>query len=221
MKDGKMRIGLIGAGFVGHIHARGYSRLTDLPIELAAVAAVPLAQAEAVGREFGIPDIYDDYRRILDRDDINLVDLCVPNHLHERFALEAVAAGKHILVEKPLTGYYGGPGASDPVGATPKKLMLEEAVASSDRMIAAARERGVLLMYAENWLYAPGVQKAKRLAEASGGTILEIRAQEAHSGSHASYAKAWRQSGGGALVRLGPHPLGCAMYLKAAEGCPA
>ncbi len=218
MREGKLRIGLVGAGFVGHIHARGYTRLTDLPIDLAAVAAVPLDQAESLAREFGIPAVYGDYRRLLDREEIDLVDLCVPNYLHESFALEAIRAGKHVLVEKPLTGYFGGPAASDPVGRTPKGLMLREAVASADRMLEAARARGVLLMYAENWLYSPAVRKAKRLAEASGGTILEVRAQEAHSGSHASYAKSWRQSGGGALVRLGPHPLGCAMYLKAQEG---
>ncbi|MGQ9457519.1 MAG: Gfo/Idh/MocA family protein [Anaerolineae bacterium] len=214
----KVRVGLIGAGFVGHIHARAYRRITDLDVDIAAVAAVPLDQAEALAREYGIQDAYDDYRRILDRDDINLVDLSVPNHLHEPFAVEAAQAGKHIICEKPLTGYFGGPGAADPVGATPKHLMLKEALASADRMIAAAERHGVKLMYAENWLYCPAVQKALRLVQASKGTILEIRAQECHSGSHASYAKAWKFAGGGSLVRLAPHPIGCALYFKREEG---
>lgn len=218
MEGKRVRIGLVGAGFVAHIHARSYSRLADLGIDLVAVAAVPLSQAEALAGEFGIPSVYEDYRQILAREDVDLVDLCVPNHLHEPFAIEAARAGKQVICEKPLTGYFGGPEASDPVGATPKKLMLEAALRSADRMLAAASEHGVRLMYAENWLYSPAVQKAARLAEASGGTILEIRAQECHSGSHASYAKSWRQSGGGALVRLGPHPLGCAMHLKWQEG---
>lgn len=214
----KVRVGLIGAGFVGHIHARAYRRITDLDVDIAAVAAVPLDQAEALAREYGIQDAYDDYRRILDRDDINLVDLSVPNHLHEPFALEAAQAGKHIICEKPLTGYFGGSGAAEPVGATPKHLMLKEALASADRMIAAAERHGVKLMYAENWLYCPAVQKALRLVQASKGTILEIRAQECHSGSHASYAKAWKFAGGGSLVRLAPHPIGCALYFKREEG---
>jgi predicted dehydrogenase len=85
-------------------------------------------------------------------------------------------------------------------------------------MIAAAREHGVKLMYAENWLYCPAVQKALRLVEASGGSILEIRAQECHSGSHATYAKSWGKAGGGSLVRLAPHPIGCAIYFKWQEG---
>lgn len=218
MTGNRVRIGLIGAGFVAHIHARSYARLADLGVDLAAVAAVPLSQAEELARGFGIPAAYEDYRRVLEREDIDVVDLCVPNHLHEPFAVEAARAGKQVICEKPLTGYYGGPESSDPVGATPKRIMLEAATRSAARMLAAAAEHGVRLMYAENWLYAPAVQKAARLVEASRGTILEIRAQECHSGSHAGYAKSWRLAGGGALVRLGPHPLGTAMFLKWREG---
>jgi predicted dehydrogenase len=187
-------------------------------VEIVSVAAVPLAQAEALAGECGAEEACDDYRRVLERDDINVVDLSIPNHLHEQFTIDAAEAGKHIICEKPLTGYFGGPGASDPVGATPKGLMLREALASCDRMIAAAERYGVKLMYAENWLYCPAVQKALRLAEASGGAILEIRAQECHSGSHASYAKSWETAGGGSLIRLAPHPIGCAIYFKHQEG---
>jgi predicted dehydrogenase len=96
--------------------------------------------------------------------------------------------------------------------------MLAEAVRSAEAMVAAAEQHGVWLMYAENWLYSPPVRRVMRLAQASKGTILEIRAQECHSGSHASYAKEWRTAGGGALVRVGPHPLGTALYLKQQEG---
>jgi predicted dehydrogenase len=217
--DGKrVRIGVIGAGFVSHIHARSYARLTDLGIDLVAAAAVPQSQAEELAMEFGIPSVYEDYRKVLERDDVDIVDICVPNFLHECFVLDAAAAGKHIVCEKPLTGYFGGPGAADPVGATPRKIMLEEAVRSADRMLAAAEKYGVRLMYAENWLYSPAIQKAARLVAASGGTILEMRAQECHSGSHAGYAKVWKLSGGGAMVRLAPHPLGCCMYFKWQEG---
>ncbi len=216
--SGKVRVGLIGAGFVGNIHARAYRRITDLDLDIAAVAAVPLAQAQELARQYRIADCYDDYRRILDRQDINLVDLCVPNHLHELLAIEAAQAGKHIIVEKPFTGYFGGAGASEPVGATSKRLMLAESLQSADRMIAAAEHARVKLMYAENWLYSPVVQKAARLVAASGGAILEIRAEESHSGSHAAYAKTWQHAGGGALVRLAAHPIGIALYLKEQEG---
>lgn len=213
----RVRVGLIGAGFVASIHARAYQRIRDIRVDINAVAGVPAADAEAFAAQFGIPRAYDDYRRVLDRDDIDLVDLCVPNNLHEPFVIAAAQAGKHIICEKPLTGYFGAPG-EEHVGRTAKKDMLDESLRSCDRMLTAVRQAGVKLMYAENWLYCPAVQKAMRLVEASGGTILEIRGQECHSGSHAGYAKTWKYSGGGSLVRLAPHPIGTAVYLKQQEG---
>lgn len=211
-----VRVGLIGAGFSAHIHARAYRRIHDAT--LVGVAALPLAQAQNLAREYDIPHAYGDAHELIARNDINVVDLCVPNDLHEPLTLAAVAAGKHVICEKPLTGYFGGQGAAEPVGATPKMLMLREAVASAERMVCAAQEHGVQLMYAENWLYAPAIVKAARLAEVSGGAILEIRGQECHSGSHAGYAKWWRSAGGGAILRLGAHPIGAALWLKAQEG---
>ncbi|MBC7238017.1 MAG: Gfo/Idh/MocA family oxidoreductase, partial [Chloroflexi bacterium] len=219
MKEQKqpVRIALIGAGFVAKLHVDGYRRIGDLDVEIVGVAASSEASARAFAQEHGIAHAYGDAEALIAREDINLVDLCVPNNLHERFALAAAAAGKHILCEKPLTGYFGGRGAAEPVGATPRALMYEAALASAERMVAAAERAGVKLIYAENWLYSPAIVKANRLAAASGGTLLEIRAQECHSGSHARYSRSWAQAGGGALLRLGSHPLGAALWLKQEE----
>lgn len=211
-------IGLVGAGFVANIHARSYRRLRDLGVSVGAVTAVPVEQAEAFAREYGIRVVCKDFEELLSLPETDIVDICVPNNLHAPFTIAAAEAGKHIICEKPLTGYFGSAGASDPVGDTPKGVMLAEAVRTAEAMIDAAERNGVKLMYAENWLYSPPVRKALRLARASGGTILEIRAQECHSGSHASYAKEWRYAGGGALIRVGPHPLGTAIYAKQQEG---
>jgi predicted dehydrogenase len=73
-------------------------------------------------------------------------------------------------------------------------------------------------MYAENWVYAPPIVKANRLAAVSSGAILEMRGGECHSGSHSPYAKEWKYTGGGALLRLGVHPLGAMLHLKRQEG---
>jgi len=211
-------IGLVGAGFVANIHARSYQRLRDLGVSIGAVTAVPVEQAEAFAQEYKIEVVCKDFEDLLHRPEIDIVDICVPNNLHAPFTIAAAEAGKHIICEKPLTGYFGGEGAADPVGDTPKELMLAEVVRTAEAMIAAAENNGVKLMYAENWLYSPPIQKALRLARTSGGTILEIRAQECHSGSHAGYSKEWRYAGGGALIRVGPHPLGTAIYAKQQEG---
>lgn len=210
-----IKIGMIGAGFAARIHARAYQSLVDLHVELAAVAAVPEADAEAFAKEYGIRNFSDDYKDVLEAE-VDVVDLCVPNYLHKPFAIEAAQAGKHIICEKPLTGYFGE--GKEAVGTTPKARMLEPALRNADEMIDAAEKHDVKLMYAENWLYSPVIQKTERLVEASQGTILEIRARECHSGSHAGYARRWQYSGGGALMRLGPHPIGIAIYLKSQEG---
>jgi predicted dehydrogenase len=76
----------------------------------------------------------------------------------------------------------------------------------------------VTLCYAEDFVYAPPVAKLRRLVEASGGGILELRAEESHSGSHAAYAGRWRTSGGGSLLRMGSHPIGAVLHLKHHEG---
>src|SRR3989441_430872 len=71
---------------------------------------------------------------------------------------------------------------------------------------------------AEDFVYAPPVAKLRRLLDASGGAILELRAEESHGGSHAAYAARWRTSGGGSLLRMGSHPVGVVLHLKHSEG---
>ena len=96
--------------------------------------------------------------------------------------------------------------------------MLEAAAENAAAMVEVTRRAGVLLMYAENWVYAPSIAKANRLATAGGGAILEMRGGECHSGSHSPYSKEWRTAGGGALLRLGVHPIGAMLHLKRQEG---
>lgn len=146
------------------------------------------------------------------------MDLCLPSYLHAPFAVAAAEAGKHVICEKPLTGYFCDTGTGRPVGETPKHLMLREAVRTAEAMIETAERKHVRLMYAENWLYSPVVQRVMSLARDAGGTILDIRGHEAHSGSASEFSKRWETSGGSALLHLGIHPLGTAIYLKQWEG---
>jgi predicted dehydrogenase len=76
----------------------------------------------------------------------------------------------------------------------------------------------VRLCYAENWVYAPPIQRARRLLTAAGGPILRIVGEESHGGTHAPINKRWETGGGGSLIGKGCHPLGAALYLKADEG---
>jgi len=209
-------VGIVGAGFIADIHARIYRELAGLGVKVMAVHSRGLERAQALAGRYGIPQVMADFGELLGSPHIALVDLCVPNNLHEPFAIQAAQAGKHVLCEKPLTGYFGQDEST--AAQTPRMVMLAEALASAERMLAAAERYGVRICYGENLIYAPAIQKALRLVRASGGVILEMQGEESHHGSHAAYARRWHTSGGGSLLRLGVHPIGVALYLKADEG---
>lgn len=214
----RVRIGFIGTGFAAALHAEAYRKVCGVEAQLVACAS-PSGRAADFARRFGIPEALNDYRELLRRKDVDLVDICTPNVLHRPMVLEAAAAGKHIVCEKPLTGYFGRPGDSEPVGEKVDRATMFDAVRAQTAEIRdAVRRAGVLFMYAENWVYAPPVTKAKRVLKATGGTILSLRAEEAHSGSHAAYAREWRLAGGGSLLRQGAHPVAAVIHLKHHEG---
>jgi predicted dehydrogenase len=214
---GSIGIGIVGAGFAADLHAHAYRELSGLGIELVGVASRTEGRAEAFAERHRIGRVFADTARLLACREVDVVDLCVPNYVHHELVLQAARAGKHIICEKPLTGYFGAD-RERMAGRTPRAEMFAAALESADEMVGAARERGVKLMYAENWVYAPAIQKVKRLIEVSGGTILELRGEESHHGSHAPSSMRWRTAGGGALIRLGAHPIGAILHLKRCEG---
>ena len=213
----RVGVGIVGAGFAADLHLSVYRRLAPT-VELIGVTARNAAKAEALARRHGVRRVFSDVAALLAEDDIHLVDLCVPNYCHQQFVAQAAQAHKHVVCPKPLTGYFGEAGTDGQAGRAPRAHMLERALRSADEMIDAVRRHGVFLMYAENWLYAPALQKAMRLIKESGGTIFELRAEESHHGSHTPYSKEWRYAGGGALMRLGAHPVAALLHLKHWEG---
>jgi predicted dehydrogenase len=212
-------VALVGAGFLAETRARCYAATQA---RVVAIASSTRARADAFAARHGIPRVCADLDELLGVPGVDLVDLCVPNHLHRPFAEAAAAAGKHVVCTKPLSAYVGqdlAPDAPDEaVSATPRARMLEVAVADARAMVDAARANGVQLMYGENWVHAPAIRRARELLVASGGAALELRGWESHSGSHTPYAKLWRYNGGGALIRLAAHPIGAMLHLKRAEG---
>ena len=207
----RVGVGVVGAGFVARLHAEAYHRVRGIDVELVAVASARRERAEAFAREFAVGRAAADFRALLADRAVDLVDLCVPSHLHAAMATEAARAGKHVIVEKPLTGFFGD-------AATPRAEMLRSALQSADAVLAACAQAGVRLCYAENWVYAPPIQKARRLLAAAGGPILRLVGEESHGGTHAPVNKQWATGGGGSLIGKACHPLGAALYLKADEG---
>lgn len=138
-----IRFGLIGCGRVAPRHAQSFQQVKETV--LAAVADVKQSRAENFAAEYGA-DSYTDYRALLERRDIDAVSICVPSGLHAAVALDALDAGKHVLVEKPIA------------------LTLEDA----DRMIASAREKGLKLAVVLQNRYNSPMQTLRRLIDDGG-----------------------------------------------------
>ncbi|GIT82194.1 oxidoreductase [Leifsonia sp. LS1] len=211
----QVRVGIVGAGFVSEIHARAYRSIGRANVELVAVSSRSHDSAASFAARFDIPDVVG-VDELLRREDVDVIDVCVPNASHEALTIAAARAGKHVICEKPLTGCFE---MTDTDGKPlTKKQMLSAALASADRMMDACTSNGVQLMYAENWAYMPAIDRAAELVAASGGVILEMRAEESHHGSHSAAARRWKDSGGGSMMMLGAHPLGALLRLKREEG---
>lgn len=221
-KKDRIGIGVIGAGFLAETRARCYAQVSGIDVEIVGVAGRTESNVRDYAERHDIGRVFTDYHELLALPEVDLVDLCVPNLLHRPMAVAAAAAGKHVVCTKPLTAYVGQDlpeQASDhDVATRDRRIMLEVASADAAAMVAAARRHGVQLMYGENWVYAPSVTRAIELIETSKGTVMEMRGGECHSGSHSPYSKTWRYTGGGALLRMGSHPIGAMLHVKAREG---
>lgn len=220
MTDAPLSIALVGSGFLARARAAAWRKIVGARVT--AVCSRTPESATSFAASEDIPIAAANLDELLARDDVEAVDVCVPNRVHREVVERAARAGKHILCTKPLAAYVGqdlAPEAGEEaVGEQDREAMLSVAVADAQAMVSAAAESGVILAYAENWVHAPSIQRAARLAAASGGSLLEMRGWEGHSGSHSEYSMRWVHAGGGALLRLGAHPIGAMLYLKREEG---
>jgi predicted dehydrogenase len=207
-----LTVGFVGAGFSAHLHVAGLKTVHGVDVRLGAVTAGRRERAESFARAHGVATVHADWRDLVADPDIDAVAICVPTALHAEVAIAAANAGKHVICEKPMTGAFG----VEP-GSGRARRERERAQASIAAIADAVRRAGVQFLYAENWIYAPAVEKTKRLLETSRGAILDIRAEESHSGSHAARTRRRETAGGGALLTMGAHPVGAALHLKAHE----
>ncbi|MEM9351547.1 MAG: Gfo/Idh/MocA family oxidoreductase [Planctomycetota bacterium] len=102
-KNDRPRIGCIGTGSMGTVDARDHARFGDV-VAVCDVDSRHMLRAkhdDAIGK--GYADAYEDYRRVLDRSDVDVVSVVTPDHWHVKIAIEALQAGKHVFVQKPLT----------------------------------------------------------------------------------------------------------------------
>ena len=144
----ELRIGMIGYGFMGRAHSNAYKRLNDFfPVEhrpvLKAVAARNRKKAQAFADNWGYERVETDWRRVATADDIDLVDVCAPNHMHLDIVLAAAEAGKMICCEKPLAMN----------------------VAEAEAMLEAVERAGVPNMVWYNYRRVPSISLAKQIID--------------------------------------------------------
>lgn len=188
-----LRVGLIGAGFMGEFHARAYATagrlVPEIPVELAVLAEPVTSLREEFSERWSVPDATDDWRDVVGSADVDIVDICTPPGLHREIALAAIEAGKHTYCEKP-------------VGRTS---------AETAEIAAAARSADVRTMVGFNYRWFPAVQHARRLiADGELGTLRNVRMSFASDwASDPGVQWGWRlgaaEAGYGALGDVGSH----------------
>ena len=186
----KVRVGIIGSAFVSNIHAEALQEVPEA--EVLAVCSPNKAHAEAFANRWKIPSFATDYRRLLDRKDIDAVVVGIPNDLHRAVVVAAADAGKHVILEKPLAHTLG----------------------DADDIVKACRKRKVLLGYAETICFSPKYVRARRLVEEGAvGTLYMIKQGEKHSGPHSDWFYDVERSGGGAIMDMGCHGIEWARWM--------
>jgi predicted dehydrogenase len=189
----KIKVGIIGTGSIArNCHMPGYAALGD--VEITAVADARPGNAEAAAAQFNVPNVFHNHRQLLANKDIDAVSICTPNAYHKPLAIDALRAGKHVLVEKPMA-----------LNATEAKTMVAE-----------AKKAQRLLMIGQNMRFNCESQVLRRAVQA--GALGDIYFAEATlmrrrgiPGWGAFTEK--KESGAGPLVDLGVHVLDLAMFL--------
>ncbi len=177
------KIAILGAGFISDIHMESYQRFVP-EAEVVAVYARDIEKAKTFAQKHDIPHWYNSLDDAICNSECEVVDICLPNFLHHNATLRSAAAGKHIIIEKPLA------------------VTLEEA----DEMIDACKTAGVKLMYAEELCFAPKYERVRQLVnEGAIGDIYMLKQAEKHSGPHSDWFYDIDLAGGGVLMDMGCH----------------
>ncbi len=200
-----LRVGMVGYAFMGAAHSHAWRtapRFFDLPLEpqLTAVAGRNEDGVRAAAAKLGWASTETDWRRLIEREDIDLIDICTPGDTHAEIAIAALEAGKHVLCEKPLAN------------------SVEEA----ERMTAvadAAAKRGVFAMCGFSYRRTPALALARRFVQQGRlGTVRQVRAQYLQDWlSDENAPMTWRldksKSGSGSLGDIGAHIIDAAQWI--------
>lgn len=211
-------VGMIGAGFAAHLHGNALQQVGGISFRLKNIADLNLENARQTAAAYHYEHYTADYQEVLADPEIQVVIICTPPVLHAKLIVEALNAGKHVICEKPLTGYFGEEGDPKPIGDhVDRRYMRKRVLESLDTIREAIHRSGKQLFYAENFIYSPSIQKAAEILSKKKETITFMKGECSVSRSPSKNAGNWSNMGGGSLLRIGCHPLGAILYLKQVE----
>lgn len=184
--SGKIGFAIVGCGVIAPMHEKAIRAQPDA--ELIAVMDIDPEIAKQRGAEFGVP-FYTDLDALFARDDVQVVDVCVPSGLHAEIGVKAALAGKHVICEKPI----------------------DITLAAADRLTAACKEAGVKLQVISQHRFSNAMQQLKEAVDAGkfgrlvmgNASIFWYRAQSYYDSG--GWRGTWELDGGGALMNQGVH----------------
>ena len=204
-----LRVGMVGYAFMGTAHSQAWrtvNRVFDLPAQVSMVAVAGRQQAQVVSAatRLGWAHAVTDWHQLVERDDIDLVDICTPGDSHAEIAIAALAAGKHVLCEKPMAN------------------SVAEAVAMVEAA-AAAHDRGVRVMCGYNYRRVPAVALLRQMiVDGRLGEVRHVRAVYLQDWiTDPQFPLVWRLqrdiAGSGALGDIGAHIIDLTQFLTGQE----
>jgi predicted dehydrogenase len=184
-----VNLGVLGSGFVAEFYMDG---LRDVPgTHVVANYSRGAERAEDFGRRHDVPRQYTEVEALCADDEVEIVVVALPNHLHVDAVRTAAEAGKAIVCTKPLARNSG----------------------EAAEILRIVNDAGVMHGYAETEVFAPNVVQARKMIEEGAiGDVISVRAREAHSGPHAPHFWDAETAGGGALLDMGCHTIEAARY---------
>jgi predicted dehydrogenase len=211
----KICVGIVGANYGAFLHLNGYPKVYGVELRLKTIVDIAEERAKSAAEKHGFEQYSTDFEDILQDPEIEVIDICTPPFLHGDMIKKAIAAGKHVLCEKPLTGYFGKEGDSKPIGTmVSKQKMYKDLMAemNSIREVISSSDRK--FMYCENYIYAPSVMQAVEIMKNRKSKLLYMVAEESINGSSSAVASEWSTTGGGVLIRGGIHALTGVLWMK-------
>lgn len=216
MEEKEVVIGMVGAGRATQLHMDAYKRVVGIKPIYKTIVTTSMEKAEKARALYGYQKASDDFNEILNDPEIQVVDICTPPYVHRDMIIRSLRAEKHVICEKPLDGFFGAEGTLAGKEIS-KRMMYEKMLQSLEEIRSAIEASSKKFMYAENFIYAPAIQKMAEIIEKKNSRILCIKGEESLKGSSSHVAGLWNRTGGGTFIRTGTHPLSAALWLKGIE----